>query len=224
MGATHTENLLGKTLELIDKSPDIQGYIDAADLQCITGWVWNKNVPEAPMVVISTLDDGSQRVALADQYRDDLMQAGIGDGCHAFTINLAGKCPHVDEDGILSVQVLGTERNLEFSAGTVFNSHADGANSQCAANTSGNGHVNTPEKSDKHSTSKAISTRWILRASKAGCGIAMRRKRPWSLSAPWKTALKIWRWQISTVKISSKQELAMDVMPSALVWVESVRA
>ncbi|MET3601803.1 glycosyltransferase [Martelella mangrovi] len=144
MDATRTGNWLRKTLKLIGKSPDIQGNIDAADLQGITGWVWNKNAPETPMVVISTLEDGSQRVALADQYRDDLMRAGIGDGCHAFTISLAGKRPHVDENGILSVQVLGTESSLEFSAGTIFNTHAESTLSTGRAE-----HIKAPEKLDQ---------------------------------------------------------------------------
>ena len=66
----------------------LQAYIDEARPDRITGWVWD---PQQPMRRISVdLLDGETRLAriVANEFRADLAQAGIGDGCHAFTIPL----------------------------------------------------------------------------------------------------------------------------------------
>jgi GT2 family glycosyltransferase/glycosyltransferase involved in cell wall biosynthesis len=66
----------------------LQGYIDEANGNRITGWIWNRLHPGEPIAV--ELIDGNTRLAkvVANQYRSDLRQAGIGDGRHAFTIPL----------------------------------------------------------------------------------------------------------------------------------------
>src|SRR5712691_1463279 len=66
----------------------LQGCIDEANGKRITGWIWNRLHPGEPIAV--ELIAGNTRLAsvMANQYRSDLRQAGIGDGRHAFTIPL----------------------------------------------------------------------------------------------------------------------------------------
>src|SRR5207302_814544 len=66
----------------------LQGYIDEASSSRITGWVWNPQQPDSPITL--DLADGDTRLArvMANQYRSDLRQAGIGDGRHAFAVPL----------------------------------------------------------------------------------------------------------------------------------------
>src|SRR6266851_6505359 len=66
----------------------LQGYIDEASRSRITGWVWNPQQPDSPITL--DLADGDTRLAkvMANQYRSDLRQAGIGDGRHAFAVPL----------------------------------------------------------------------------------------------------------------------------------------
>jgi len=54
------------------------------DCQFITGWAWDRSRP-APVQV--TIYDGATALATiaADQFRVDLVPAGIGDGKHSFT-------------------------------------------------------------------------------------------------------------------------------------------
>ena len=64
-------------------------YIDEANSNGITGWVWNPQAPEE-RISLEVLDDGIPLArVLANQYRADLEREGIGDGCHAFAIPLS---------------------------------------------------------------------------------------------------------------------------------------
>jgi GT2 family glycosyltransferase/glycosyltransferase involved in cell wall biosynthesis len=73
----------------VPPGPPLQGYIDEANSSRIKGWVWNPQQPESRITL--ELVDGDTRLAtaLANQYRPDLRQVGIGDGRHAFTIPVA---------------------------------------------------------------------------------------------------------------------------------------
>ena len=57
----------------------------------ITGWAWQKDMPNTPITVrVAVLDeDGtevfSQKIT-SSQYRDDLEMDGKGNGCHGFSI------------------------------------------------------------------------------------------------------------------------------------------
>src|SRR6266702_4712934 len=66
----------------------LQGYVDEASSSRITGWVWNPQQPNSRIEL--ELMDGNARLAtvMADQFRSDLRQAGIGDGRHAFLVPL----------------------------------------------------------------------------------------------------------------------------------------
>ncbi len=62
----------------------LTGYIDEADGSHIAGWIWQPLHPSARLTV--DLFDGNTRLARAsaNQFRADLLEAGIGDGRHAF--------------------------------------------------------------------------------------------------------------------------------------------
>jgi hypothetical protein len=60
------------------------GVLDSADCQSIRGWAWDPKRPDDPLKV--DIYDGEQLIAtvLADQYRKDLVGAGLGNGKHGF--------------------------------------------------------------------------------------------------------------------------------------------
>jgi len=62
----------------------LRGYIDNVSSRCIEGWAQNTDNPEAPVCL--DIHAGGQWIGqvLANHYRDDLDQAGIGSGCHGF--------------------------------------------------------------------------------------------------------------------------------------------
>lgn len=64
-----------------------QGFHETADCNTITGWAWDANQPNTPISVDVYLDNDNFRsiVAPANQFRQDLLNAGIGNGFHAFS-------------------------------------------------------------------------------------------------------------------------------------------
>ncbi|MEO8195990.1 MAG: IPT/TIG domain-containing protein [Thermoanaerobaculia bacterium] len=64
------------------------GYHDGIDCNTTFGWAWDSNAPTGRINV--NLYDGSTLLgtALANRFRQDLLNAGIGDGFHAFTFSL----------------------------------------------------------------------------------------------------------------------------------------
>lgn len=67
-------------------NPNFGGYLDVANCRTISGWAWNSDRPSDPVYLDlkrgSTLVD----ILLADQYRADLVGAGIGNGYHGFSL------------------------------------------------------------------------------------------------------------------------------------------
>jgi hypothetical protein len=63
----------------------LRGYVDNVAPRSIEGWAQNADNPEAPVCL--DIYAGGQWIGqvLANHYRDDLEQAGIGSGCHGFT-------------------------------------------------------------------------------------------------------------------------------------------
>ncbi len=99
LGSAQVANLAGDDPQYAARGADrqdlaassghlLQGYIDEASSSRITGWVWNPQQPDSPITL--DLADGDTRLArvMANQYRSDLRQAGIGDGRHAFLVPL----------------------------------------------------------------------------------------------------------------------------------------
>ncbi|MGU3495976.1 hypothetical protein ACLBXM_18190 [Xanthobacteraceae bacterium A53D] len=69
----------------------ITGRVDAVDNGQLFGWVWDRNKPDARLMVRVLLDDEEQASAIADKPRVDLRRNGIGDGHHAFSVPLPPK-------------------------------------------------------------------------------------------------------------------------------------
>jgi hypothetical protein len=61
-----------------------EGFLELADAEFIAGWAWDKKQPNGPLLV--DIYDGEKKLAtaVADQFRADLRDAGIGDGRHGF--------------------------------------------------------------------------------------------------------------------------------------------
>ena len=70
------------------------GNIDRLDYEEISGWVWDARRPDTP-IDIEILDDDAVVLRMsADRYRSDLVDVGIGNGWHGFSVrNLAGIFP-----------------------------------------------------------------------------------------------------------------------------------
>ncbi len=68
--------------------PQLQhvGLLEHADCSEISGWVWDKNHPNAQISV--DISDGKDHLmtVLADDFRQDLLDAGYGNGRHAFVV------------------------------------------------------------------------------------------------------------------------------------------
>ena len=64
------------------------GKLEWADHATISGWAWLTDHPAVP-VVLEVVDHGEVIAAVvADRFRSDLKRAGIGDGHHAFHVEL----------------------------------------------------------------------------------------------------------------------------------------
>jgi hypothetical protein len=64
----------------------IDGSFDTADCQSIRGWAWDPRRPNEPIKV--DIYDGNKFVVtlVADKFRQDLVDAGYGDGKHGFAM------------------------------------------------------------------------------------------------------------------------------------------
>jgi hypothetical protein len=65
--------------------PIYQGYVDNVTCDGIWGWAWNANEPNTPISVSIHIDNIPAAVVLADQFRQDLVDNGIGNGNHGFS-------------------------------------------------------------------------------------------------------------------------------------------
>jgi hypothetical protein len=72
-------------------APSYQGYHDHDGCDFISGWAWDSN-PLNPPISVDLYKDGSLLAAQvpANQYRADLLSAGIGNGYHAFSYTVPG--------------------------------------------------------------------------------------------------------------------------------------
>ncbi len=61
-----------------------EGLIEATDCNAIAGWAWDRSRPNQPINVDVYDDDVLLGRVSADQFRQDLADAGKGDGAHAF--------------------------------------------------------------------------------------------------------------------------------------------
>lgn len=64
------------------------GYIDRIDGTRVSGWAWNRARPDQPLGIEIRIDGRLATVVMADRFRKDLANGGIGDGKHSFEAEL----------------------------------------------------------------------------------------------------------------------------------------
>ena len=69
---------------------ELLGHLDLCDGSRITGWAQDLAHPNGPVCLDIVVDGVVVALAYAETYRADLQVAGIGDGCHAFDLELPG--------------------------------------------------------------------------------------------------------------------------------------
>jgi hypothetical protein len=76
----------------------INGNIDRLDQDFIEGWITVADEPARKLTLDVMLDETVIGHAVADEFREDLQQAGIGDGRCAFSFNVPAFLPKSDRD------------------------------------------------------------------------------------------------------------------------------
>jgi glycosyltransferase involved in cell wall biosynthesis len=66
----------------------LQGKLDTVGLRRIGGWARDPAAPQTPVVLVILANGVEIAQVVADRYRPDLEKAGIGDGRHAFELEL----------------------------------------------------------------------------------------------------------------------------------------
>jgi SAM-dependent methyltransferase len=73
---------------LATREGQFAGYIDVFDQSSIAGWAADTKAPIAPVIVDVYIDDRLQATLTADVFRQDLKDAGYGDGRKGFSLQL----------------------------------------------------------------------------------------------------------------------------------------
>ena len=63
---------------------NLRGFVDRITGECVAGWAQNLDHPEAPVCLDVVAGGLLLGQVLANGYREDLEQAGMGSGCHSF--------------------------------------------------------------------------------------------------------------------------------------------
>ena len=61
-----------------------EGFVDKANSYTVEGWAWDANQPNSPIEIEIFEDDSLWATLPADRFRRDLIEAGKGNGYHAF--------------------------------------------------------------------------------------------------------------------------------------------
>ena len=67
---------------------DIRGYLDGVEGRRQHGWAWDRNRPGERLEIFMRIDGSTVASRTADRARIDLRSNGIGDGRHAFEIDI----------------------------------------------------------------------------------------------------------------------------------------
>ncbi|MDB5395277.1 MAG: putative glycosyltransferase, partial [Rhodospirillales bacterium] len=74
-----------------DRTHTFRGSLDTVSREKISGWAFDSATPKAQVAIVVSANDQMIWRGVAGQLRPDLAMAGIGDGFHAFTLDIAGK-------------------------------------------------------------------------------------------------------------------------------------
>ena len=69
---------------IVAEAPTLRGYVDKVSLSGIAGWAQIVECPEAPVCLDIYVGGKLIGQTLANRYRKDLEQAGLGSGRHSF--------------------------------------------------------------------------------------------------------------------------------------------
>jgi hypothetical protein len=100
------------------KAPAYAGYLDSANCSLVGGWAWDGNQPNTPINVDISVDGVVKGTVSANLFRQDLLNAGIGNGYHGFQWTL----PAAYDDGAahsVSATISGTSQALGTSPKSV---------------------------------------------------------------------------------------------------------
>ncbi len=73
----------------------LHGNIERADRNGVQGWVREESDPAVPVSLVVAVDGEPVTRVLANVYRQDLEQAGLGNGRHGFILKLEGLSPTI---------------------------------------------------------------------------------------------------------------------------------
>jgi hypothetical protein len=94
--------------------PAFDGLFEKLDCGTISGWAWDRNQPNIPVKVDVYVDGKAVATITANQFRQDLLNTGFGNGSHGFTYStpadLRDGKPHA-----ISVRHWGTTTDLRNS-------------------------------------------------------------------------------------------------------------
>ncbi len=94
----------------------LQGNIDQADRLSIKGWALDAGDPKRPVGLVVTVNGQMAARVLANRYRTDLEQAGLGSGRHAFELVFAQSLPMLAAQ---EIRVLREADGMELSGSPV---------------------------------------------------------------------------------------------------------
>jgi len=94
--------------------PVYEGYVDGTDCNQVWGWAWDQNKPNTPINVDIYANNSYVATVAANQFRQDLFNAGKGNGYHAFTFVVPSYLKNGQEQNI-SVKFGGTSTQLIWS-------------------------------------------------------------------------------------------------------------
>ncbi len=95
------------------RNDGIVGHLDESRPGIVRGWVWLPRQPDDHLLVDVFVADQFAGQCMANLYRPDLEEAGIGDGRHAFQLNLTPDLTPVEPDSIRAFALL--HRRYELS-------------------------------------------------------------------------------------------------------------
>lgn len=91
----------------------LMGYLEYSDTRFVRGWAYDTDAPSAHLEVVVRIGEEFCASGRADLRRNDLMQAGIGDGSHGFNIDLAEAELSASDVAALKVHVISGAESIE---------------------------------------------------------------------------------------------------------------